>query len=342
MERKNNDIQEIVDELKLTEEQLKDKQIRLFVMSVLKRKLSENWFQYWNGNGYCELNKENGTMITTVLTDDDFKAEFPLNCDMNISTVCTNNCSFCYEGCSPEGKHADIKKFLNDKNSFLYSLHEGTELALNGNEPLHPDLELLLQFCKERNIMANLTVQENTLIKHKEQIENWLDNKLIHGIGISPCGYSDEMIEFVEKHPTAVIHTIAGITTMKQYEMLMDKNIKILILGYKNFGKGLEYNSIHHIRVEELIKELSENVKNFTKHFKVVSFDNLAIEQLNPKSFLTEEEWNKFYRGDDGHHTLYIDLVRETFAKNSVQARQNHRPIKSDIKEMLRDVQEIK
>ena len=60
--------------------------------------------------------------------------------------------------------------------------------------------------------------------------------------------------------------------------------------------------------------------------------------QLDPKSFLTEKEWNTFYRGDDGHHTLYIDLVNETFAKNSVQARTHHYPIQSDIRDMLKTI----
>jgi len=84
---------------------------------------------------------------------------------------------------------------------------------------------------------------------------------------------------------------------------------------------------------------LQQNVKDFVKHFKVVSFDNLGIKQLNPKSFLTQKQWDEFYRGDDGSHTLYIDLVSETFAKNSIQTKEYHMPITNDIKDMLKKVQ---
>lgn len=332
-------IKEIIKELALTKDQLDDKEINHFVKDVAFRKQTGDWFQYWNGNGYCELNKKDGTMITTILDDKPFKAEFPLNCDMNISRMCTNGCVFCYEGCTPEGKHADIKKFINDKNSFLYTLHEGTELALNGNEPLHPDLELLLEFCKKRNIIANLTVQENTLLKHKNDIETWLNNGLLHGIGVSPSNWSFDMIDFCKAHPSAVIHTIAGITTPNQYQTIYDNNLKILILGYKTFGRGVDYKSKEATRVNGRILWLKQNIKEFPQHFKVVSFDNLAIEQLDPKSFLTEAQWNSFYRGDDGSHTLYIDLVSETFAKNSIQARENHTPIMRDIRDMLKHVQ---
>ena len=331
-------LKDTIIELNLTEEQLKDKEIRDFVMQVAFRKSSNNWVQYWNGNGFIELNKNDGTLITTVITDEEFKPEFPLNMDMEISNMCTNGCSFCYAGCTPNGKHADIKKFIENKDSFLYSIHEGTELALNGNEPLHPDLELLLQFCKDRNIFANLTVQENTLLKHKDQLEEWLDKGLIHGIGISPCKFSNEMIEFCQNHSTAVIHTIAGITTMFEYNVLKDKGIKILILGYKDFGRGIDYKETH-TEINNKIQELSENIQDFIKHFNVVSFDNLAIQQLNPKKFLTDEQWNKFYRGDDGHHTLFVDLVNETFAKNSMQTKENHIPLTNDVRTMLKEIQ---
>ena len=332
-------MKDIVIELGLTPEQCKDKEISKFALQVGYRKQTGDWYQYWDGNGYCEINKKNGTMITTVLTDEEFKPDFPLNIDMNISTVCTNSCPFCYEGCSANGKHADIKKYINDKNSFLYSIHEGTELALNGNEPLHPDLELLLKFCKERNILANLTVNENTLILHKSKIKWFLEEGLIHGIGISPTKYSYEMIEFCRDYPTAVIHTIAGITSPEQYEYMKDRGLKILILGYKTFGRGIQYSTKYDNEIINNINMLRDNCLDIIKHFKLVSFDNLAIEQLDVKNKLNEKDWSKFYRGDDGHHTFYVDLVEEKFAKNSIQPRENRQDLLDNVNTMLKIIQ---
>jgi hypothetical protein len=57
--------------------------------------------------------------------------------------------------------------------------------------------------------------------------------------------------------------------------------------------------------------------------FKVVSFDNLAIEQLDPKRLMDEDEWNEFYMGDDGigdgftSASMYVDMVERKYAKNS-------------------------
>lgn len=333
-------LKDIIIELNLTKDQLKDKQITDFALQVAYRKQSGDWYQYWNGNGYVEINKKDGTLITTVLDDKDFDPEFPLNCDINISNNCKIGCAFCYQGCSINGKHSDIKKFIEDKNSFLYTLHEGTELAINGNEPFHPDLELLLNFCKERNILANLTVNELSLVLHTDIIEKYLEDGLIHGIGVSPNMWSVPLLDFCQKHSIAVIHTIAGITTPQQYQCLFDKDVKILILGYKNFGRGENYLEEHDGNVKDNIRWLQNNIKEMRNHFKVLSFDNLAIEQVNPKSFLTKKEWEKFYRGDDGHHTLFIDLVNETFAKNSVQPKEKHKTLMNDIKDMLKVIKE--
>ena len=54
--------------------------------------------------------------------------------------------------------------------------------------------------------------------------------------------------------------------------------------------------------------------------FKVISFDNLALEQLKVQRILSEKEWSEFYMGDDGQYTFYIDAVRGTFSKDSVTA----------------------
>lgn len=57
--------------------------------------------------------------------------------------------------------------------------------------------------------------------------------------------------------------------------------------------------------------------------FKVISFDNLAINQLEVKSLMNPKQWEAFYMGDDGidgsltSSSMFIDAVEGTFAINS-------------------------
>ena len=56
----------------------------------------------------------------------------------------------------------------------------------------------------------------------------------------------------------------------------------------------------------------------FEKDFKGIAFDTLAVKQLNLKDILDKDEWERFYQGDDGTFTFYVNLVRNTFSHSSI------------------------
>jgi hypothetical protein len=103
-------------------------------------------------------------------------------------------------------------------------------------------------------------------------------------------------------------------------ESLKNRDYKILILGYKEVGRGKNYMQyIDLFTLDYNHNWLIEYLHDIRNDFKVVSFDNLALEQLHlPFDTMDKEEWEKQYMGDDGKYTFYIDLVDGTYAKNSV------------------------
>ena len=54
-----------------------------------------------------------------------------------------------------------------------------------------------------------------------------------------------------------------------------------------------------------------------TARYGIVSFDNLALKQLNVENRIQKEVWNERFMGDDGQNTMYIDLVKGEFAVSS-------------------------
>lgn len=72
----------------------------------------------------------------------------------------------------------------------------------------------------------------------------------------------------------------------------------------------------------------------------LVSFDNLALEQLAVKSLLSKEEWEQFYAGDDGSHTFYIDMVERKFAKSSTAPFDRRYDLLNNVDEMFRRIQD--
>ena len=284
---------------------------------------------YKNGNYTVKLLAD-GTKIRETEADE-FIPAFAENCDVKITDKCDGGCPFCYEGCTPNGRHGNI---LNQK--FLDTLHPYTEMAINGNDLTHPDLIPFLEKLREKKVVANMTVNQIHFERCQDMIRDLVDRGLIFGLGISLKNPTEEFIELVKQYPNAVIHTINGILSPSDVEMLSNHNLKMLILGYKQLRRGVDWYDTDHENI--IVKQmwLRENLESILSKFNVVSFDNLAITQLDVKRLMSDEEWEEFYMGDDGTMTFYIDLVDEQFGKNSLATERF--PVMDSIDDMFRKI----
>ncbi len=137
------------------------------------------------------------------------------------------------------------------------------------------------------------------------------------GISVSsPNDFSDEEL-FWATYPHTVIHLILGINTPLHVKVLQDMGFKkFLLLGYKEFGRGVKYYESNQNEVNTNIAEWKNDITGLFGTC-VLSFDNLAIEQIDLQSLLPSKLWERFYMGDDFSHTMYIDAIDETFAPTS-------------------------
>ena len=290
-------------------------------------------YTYKNGN-YIVTIFNDGTKIRQAM-EDEFIPSFAENCDIKITDKCSQNCPFCYEGCTKTGKHGKLFEY-----KFIESLHPYTELALNGNDLDHPDLIKFLEFLKKKKVFANITVNQTQFINNFDLIKKLSNDKLIYGIGVSLQKANNELITKMSEIPNTVLHTINGILTENDINELANHNLKILILGYKELQRGINYKSNHIDNINTNKQYLYDNLQDILTKFKVVSFDNLAIEQLNVKRVVSKEDWEEFYMGDDGNFTFYIDMVKGEFSKNSI-AKDRYQIGNKTIDEMFKFIRSI-
>ena len=269
---------------------------------------------YKNGNTWTTI-YEDGTKEHFTF-DDEFNFSFSESCDVQISQCCDNGCEWCYYGCSPTGKHGRLTGW-----KFFETMRPYTEIAINLQSPVPPEIIPFLTEMRNRNVIVNITVNQNhfmddsmlALICHLER------HSLIKGIGVSLTNpRQDDFLDMIKDFPNAVIHVIAGITPWEDIQYLMGRGLKLLILGYKKTGRGKKYYDGLFIPIITQMKYLEGGLDEVINGFKVVGFDNLAIEQLHIKDRLSDKEWENFYGGDDGTVTFFIDLVKGVFARNSL------------------------
>lgn len=288
-------------------------------------------YKYKNGN-YNILIFDDGTKVRQT-SESVWKPDFAENIDIKITDKCDGNCSFCFEGSTPNGKHGDLLSL-----KFWDTLHKGQEVAINGNDLSHPDLIPLLKKLSKQGIIVNMTLNQMHFVGHLEEVKDLIKNKLIYGLGVSLVYPTDKLLEILKEpiFKNAVIHTINGILTKEQVEKLKDNNLKLLILGYKHLRRGDDYFNKEKDLIEKNQKWLEDNILELFSHFKVVSFDNLALEQLNMQDKLDKNIWEDCYMGDDGTTTFYIDCVNKQFAQSSTSSLDKRYPLLDNIDDMFR------
>lgn len=286
---------------------------------------------------------KNGNFFTTILSDgtkiretedNEFIPDHAENMDIKITNYCDMGCPFCHEGSTTKGKFRDI---LNEK--FIDTLHPYQEVAIGGGDATsHPDLIPFLENLKEKKVIANMTVNQIHFEKKQDLIRKLVDKKLIYGLGVSLVNPTKNFIELIKQYPNAVIHVINGVLSPSDVYALENNNLKMLILGYKHLRRGNDYfeSDMADIKVKQ--RWLYGNLESVLKGFKVVSFDNLAIEQLDVRRLLSDEEWNEFYMGDDGKMTYYIDMVERKFARSSTAAFDKRYDLLDSVDDMFQKI----
>jgi len=268
---------------------------------------------YKNGNAEITL-QSNGSRVISFKSK--LNLDFPLNLDIRISDECSlglniktgkSFCSFCHESATTKGKECNY----TDLQEILKDLPKGIELAIGCNKFTF-ELYNFLTWCYDKEFVCNLTINQGHCNRDSYVIEKAIENNLIKGLGISyRRTLKWDIPNFILNYSNAVFHVIIGIDTIEDVLELKNKKVKkILCLGEKNFGFNkdkVDLNSIKHKKWYWYVRKLFDN-------FEIVSFDNLALEQLNIKRFLTDKDYEIFNQKE---YSFYIDATKEIFKPSS-------------------------
>jgi len=270
---------------------------------------SDLLYKYRNGNCTVTLYAD-GTKVREC--DGTPAPERPESVDLKVTAFCNVGCPYCHESATPMGHHANLETV----KAVLADARAGMEVAIGGGDPMAwPDLKSALEWMRSRGLVANLTVHGPVPRGRTETLAAWQRRGLVHGIGASWVpGMQVPELEHV------VIHAIAGIHGVGELAGWLDDywGQRVLILGYKRWGRGVACS----LDLEERLADWRHGLHKIASNAESVSFDNLALEQLQVRSFVSARFWKQGYMGDDGQFTMYLDAVTDSFAANSTSERQ--------------------
>lgn len=280
---------------------------------------------YQNGNATISIDTD-GTRIIEYPSNEKLKLEYPLNIDIRLSNRCPLGfnpktgkavCTFCHESARTDGVVGDIERLKNILDTQLPK-DFAIELAVGVNEML-PEIADFFAWATQCGFIINATVNQLTVSSNRQSTQ--YVTQLIQDGNIKGLGLSFRNVETFTKVPkkiigygNTVVHVIAGIDDIEEVKKLVELGVKkVLVLGEKEFGFNVD--TFHNAERIQNRKVWLWKIHELFKLFYVVSFDNLALEQLKVKRFfLDEKEWETTYQGE---HSFYINAVDGYFAPSS-------------------------
>lgn len=260
---------------------------------------------YVNG-GYEVSIHADGTKVRREV-DPRLPPVHPEQMDLKITDWCDAGCSWCHERSTKRGKHGDVDAMIR----LLSGLPAGVEIAIGGGDPLsHPEFDRLVLGLRDLGLIPSVTVNGRHIDRHRAQLERLISQKAVYGVGVS---FFQKVPDWDYEH--MVVHMIAGVDSPSVLDDVSRQ--KILVLGYKDFGRGQRFKERHDETVAAGIRQWYRELAWIAKEHHV-SFDTLAIKQLNPKRlFKSPDLYERRYMGDEGQFSMYVDGVLQQFAVSS-------------------------
>lgn len=261
---------------------------------------------YRNGGYQVDLYAD-GTKVRQEI-DAALPPKLPEQLDLKATDWCDAGCAWCHEGSTTKGTHCDVDRTL----ALFKNMLPGTEIAIGGGDPLsHPEFERLVRGLRSFGIAPSVTVNGRHFERHRETLERLTHDKQLFGVGVS---YHESIPDWDYEH--MVLHLIAGVN----HPSVLDeakRRMKVLLLGYKRFGRGKKLFEVRTQQVQDTIAAWYRELFVVAQSHHL-SFDNLAIEQLKPERlFKDPETYRSQYMGPEGQFSMYVDAVTETFALSS-------------------------
>lgn len=273
----------------------------------------------WRNADWQILMSEDGTKSRRAIGPS-LKPPFPESFDLKVTNWCNAGCSFCHEDSTTKGAHGLLQPLLD----MLSPLPTGVEIAIGGGDPMSwPSLEAFLREVKGR-FVPNITINELHFDRNYDRLLKYQRENLVYGIGVSMATVGDCVSRGALQH--VIQHEILGRRSAYDWKNLISSIKKgewnnTLFLGYKDFGRGVRYRARNRIETDIARLWMPAVIQAATKAGITVSFDNLAVQQLDLKNMLGPELFARTYNGADGVFTMFVDAVEQKFARSSTMPK---------------------
>ncbi len=209
------------------------------------------------------FNSENGFFARWGKTKEDdpqFSPFGPELLDVEISTICSNRCNWCYKSNTSIGKNMSFSTFKKILNKIPRNL---TQIAFGiGDIDANLDLWRIFDYCKSKNIIPNITINGNNLNRDLAKkltkycgavaVSHYTDDVCFNAVKL----LVDEGLNQVNIHKLVSRETLDScyqVLNLANKDPRLSRLNAIVFLSLKNKGKRNNYHRISRKDFSELI-----------------------------------------------------------------------------------------
>lgn len=291
-----------------------------------------NWIMYNNNTG----NKIRWTFDDSSL--DYNKSTWPELVDIKITDYCPYGCKFCYQSSTNQGIHGD----LNHIENLLVAFKEMDvfEIAMGGGEPtMHPHFVDIVNISRSLGIGTNLTTFGTDWIHDEKKLKAVAGSVNSLGISVHSLKHLDKidkirqaLLSIRAYYPSGklvaqhVVGTLPPTETVELISQACDRNINILLLGYKptGFGHSFKPHDMHGFDV--MLKLMFDRKKQSHSTISMCGVDT-AFVNSSRRVLDTLGVPNVLVTNQEGAFSMYVDAVKLTQGPSSYCDQSQMEPI---------------
>lgn len=247
--------------------------------------------------------------------------------DIEISTICNNNCPHCYKSNNDVGQNMSIETFRKVLKNLPKSI---TQIAFGiGSINSNPDMFKIFEECRLHDIVPNVTISSDDFITfdHAKEIYNLCGAIAISNYNKNRCYEKINYFTHELKMKQVNIHQLLSEETFDQClevakDSITDPRLSnlnaIVFLSLKRKGRGKDYNRVTDEHFKELVKYCLDNNVRF-------GFDSCTANKFLKciKELGDQELYNKLNilvePCESGLFSIYVNVEGKVFPCSFVE-----------------------
>ena len=244
-------------------------------------------------------------------------AAVPELVDVKITDYCPVGCTYCYQGSTKQGKHAELTE-IQDFARYIGNMGV-FEVAIGGGDPTtHPDFVEIIKAFAQNGVVPNFSTQMWDWLKNPKIVDAVREHCGAVALSTQSPAQAEKFFKACQKERIrAHIHYVLGLKPLSNLKKMLKLDVKgyygqhMVLLAYKEMGRAEGTPPVDYSGWQRMLSDYTSQNWNWS-----VAVDSFLVNDVRD-GFTRDEVPETLFENGDGKFSLYWDAVEGEYAAHS-------------------------